>query len=120
MLPFVGRYFRRSWTSHRTFRLRSASFALAGRPNRIASERTIEACKPFVQRVWDAGLPVLDDLHSQSYNWDTTLYESAQGKDRYPNGEHTISVRCSNDNPAGYDLSEWFNITVVGRNIEFN
>lgn len=36
------------------------------------SDRTlIEACAPFVDRVWEAGLPVLDDIHTESYSWDT-------------------------------------------------
>jgi len=26
---------------------------------------------PWVERVWDAGLPVLDDIHTASYNWET-------------------------------------------------
>jgi len=32
----------------------------------------IQMHRKFTQKVWDAGLPVLDDLHSQSYNWETT------------------------------------------------
>jgi hypothetical protein len=32
----------------------------------------IQMHRRFTQKVWDAGLPVLDDLHSQSYDWETT------------------------------------------------
>ncbi|MBT5927604.1 MAG: ChbG/HpnK family deacetylase [Verrucomicrobia bacterium] len=28
-----------------------------------------EKLKPFVQQIWDAGLPVIDDLHTDSYGW---------------------------------------------------
>jgi chitin disaccharide deacetylase len=34
-----------------------------------ADPKFIERCKAFTQRVWDAGLPVLDDMHTASYNW---------------------------------------------------
>ena len=36
-----------------------------------ADPKFIERCKPYIQRVWDAGLPVLDDMHAGSYNWKT-------------------------------------------------
>ena len=36
-----------------------------------AEPDTIEKCRPYVQRVWDAGLPVLDDMHTESYSWKT-------------------------------------------------
>lgn len=32
----------------------------------------IQLSRKFTQQVWDAGLPVLDDIHGQSYDWDTT------------------------------------------------
>lgn len=32
----------------------------------------IQMHRKFTQKIWDAGLPVLDDLHSQSYDWETT------------------------------------------------
>ena len=32
----------------------------------------IQMSRKFTQQVWDAGLPVLDDIHGQSYDWDTT------------------------------------------------
>lgn len=35
-------------------------------------DEIVAMCRKFTQRVWDAGLPVLDDMHTQSYNWDTT------------------------------------------------
>ncbi len=31
----------------------------------------VQALKPFVQLVWNAGLPVIDDLHTDSYGWAT-------------------------------------------------
>lgn len=51
-----------------------------------------------------------------SFNWDTTVYDVTQGTDKYQNGEHIISTRVSNNNPTGYDESEWVNITVVVAN----
>jgi hypothetical protein len=32
----------------------------------------VKMSRKHTKRVWDAGLPVLDDLHTQSYNWETT------------------------------------------------
>ncbi len=37
-----------------------------------ADDPVVVMSRKFTQRVWDAGLPVLDDLHTQSYGWDTT------------------------------------------------
>ena len=51
-----------------------------------------------------------------SFTWDTTMYDLTQGKDRYPNGEHVIAVRCTNNNLPGYDESNWVNVTVVVAN----
>ena len=48
-----------------------------------------------------------------SFIWDTTVYDSTKGQDKYPNGEHIISAICTNSNPSGYDLSDWFNVTVT-------
>jgi predicted glycoside hydrolase/deacetylase ChbG (UPF0249 family) len=30
---------------------------------------SVQALKPFVDQVWNAGLPVIDDLHTDSYGW---------------------------------------------------
>jgi hypothetical protein len=32
----------------------------------------VQMSRKFTQKVWDAGLPVLDDQHGQSYSWETT------------------------------------------------
>ncbi len=48
-----------------------------------------------------------------SFIWETTVYDSTKGQDKYPNGEHIISAICTNSNPSGYDLSDWFNVTVT-------
>ena len=29
----------------------------------------VERLKPWVEKIWDAGLPVIDDLHTASYSW---------------------------------------------------
>jgi len=74
----------------------------------IQVEMMIDDTAISVADVTQAGETVL-----WNYNWDTTIYEPTQGRDKYPNGEHTLSVRCTNDNPPGYDMSDWFNITVT-------
>ena len=51
-----------------------------------------------------------------NFLWDTTVPDMTQGKDKYENGNHIISARCTNDNPTGYDFSEWFNVTVAVAN----
>jgi len=48
-----------------------------------------------------------------SFTWDTTQYDLTQGKDKYPNGEHIIAIRSSNNNPTGYDRSNWVNVTIT-------
>jgi len=50
------------------------------------------------------------------FSWDTKTYDFTQGKDKYPNGQHIISARCSNNNPSGFDRSDWFNRTVIVAN----
>jgi len=50
------------------------------------------------------------------FNWDTKAYDFTQGKDKYPNGQHIISARCSNNNPSGFDRSDWYDITVIVAN----
>lgn len=47
---------------------------VAGVPGGYAAEdhKVTEAGQPYIQKLWDAGLVVLDDMHSQSYNWKTT------------------------------------------------
>ncbi|MDC0266738.1 polysaccharide deacetylase family protein [bacterium] len=30
---------------------------------------SVQALKPFIDQVWSAGLPVIDDLHTDSYGW---------------------------------------------------
>lgn len=40
-------------------------------PDGYSSRERIEVFKPFTERVWNAGLPVLDDIHTQSYSWKT-------------------------------------------------
>ena len=37
-----------------------------------ADPKFVETCAPYIERLWEAGLPVLDDMHAASYNWDTT------------------------------------------------
>lgn len=37
-----------------------------------ADPKFVENCAPYIERLWDAGLPVLDDMHAASYNWNTT------------------------------------------------
>lgn len=37
-----------------------------------ADPKFVETCAPYIERLWDAGLPVLDDMHAASYNWNTT------------------------------------------------
>jgi len=29
----------------------------------------VEALKPYIEKIWQAGLPVIDDLHTDSYGW---------------------------------------------------
>ncbi len=56
---------------------------------------------------------IMEDRIAWFFEWDTTIFDSTQGQDKYVNGEHILSAICSNDNPAGYDTSDWFNITVI-------
>lgn len=37
-----------------------------------ADHKMTLACQPHIQRVWDAGLVVLDDMQTQNYGWKTT------------------------------------------------
>ena len=37
-----------------------------------ADAKFVELCAPHIEPLWEAGLPVLDDMHAASYNWDTT------------------------------------------------
>lgn len=37
-----------------------------------ADPKFVELCAPHIEKLWEAGLPVLDDMHAASYNWDTT------------------------------------------------
>ncbi|MBL9135129.1 MAG: polysaccharide deacetylase family protein [Verrucomicrobiales bacterium] len=36
---------------------------------RVENGEATEALKPWVPKIWNAGLPVLDDLHTGSYGW---------------------------------------------------
>ncbi len=37
-----------------------------------AEPEFVEKCAPHIENLWEAGLPVLDDMHAASYGWDTT------------------------------------------------
>ena len=59
-----------------------------------------ERLKPFVQKVWDAGLPVLDDIDTSTYSW-KTMDKKAQYIDTIHNLKPGITwINCHTTKPT--------------------